>query len=187
MRVTGGRVKGRRLASLKGFEIRPTSDLVREAIFNLIGQDVSGAKVLDLFAGTGSLGIEALSRGAQWAFFIDSSQRSVSLIKQNLERCGLDERGFILKKDLNKGLPWPNALLKEKIDLAFMDPPYRKGMVSSLLEELSNREILSSHAIVVAETSKTESLPHQVGKLRLVKHRTYGETKVNILKCEDDA
>jgi 16S rRNA (guanine966-N2)-methyltransferase len=180
MRVTGGMVRGRRLASVQGQDIRPTSDKVREAIFSLLGQDVSDTKVLDLFAGTGSLGIEALSRGAQWVLFIDSSQRAVRLIRQNLERCGLSGRGFILKKDLNKGLPWRNPLLKEKMDLVFMDPPYRKGMIAPLLEALSERQVLSSLSVVVAETSKTERLPHHVGELRLVKERRYGDTRIHI-------
>jgi 16S rRNA (guanine966-N2)-methyltransferase len=175
-------IKGRRLASLKGHDIRPTSDRVREAIFDLIGQDVSETKVLDLFAGTGSLGIEALSRGAQWGLFIDSSERAVRLIRENLDRCGLGGRGFVVKKDLSKGLPWGNTLLKEKMDLVFMDPPYRKGMIEPLLEVLSDRQVLSPLVIVVAETSKTEWLPHRVGKLRGVKERRYGDTRIHIFK-----
>jgi 16S rRNA (guanine966-N2)-methyltransferase len=172
--------KGRRLASMKGLDIRPTSDLVREAIFNLIGQDVSGARVLDLFAGTGSLGIEALSRGAQWVLFIDCSEKALRLIRQNLERCGLGGRGVVVKKDLNKGLPWRNPLLREEMDLVFMDPPYRKGMIAPLLEALSERQVLSSLPLVVAETSKRESLPDRVGELRLVEERRYGDTRIHI-------
>jgi 16S rRNA (guanine966-N2)-methyltransferase len=187
MRVTGGKVKGRRLASVQGQDIRPTSDKVREAILNLIGQDVSETKVLDLFAGTGSLGIEALSRGAQWVLFIDSSDRAVRLIRENLDRCGLGDQGFVVKKDLNKGLPWGSPLLKEKIDLIFMDPPYRTGMITPLLEVLSHRQVLSPPAIVVAETSKTERLPHRVGELRLVRERRYGDTRIHIFKGGDEA
>jgi 16S rRNA (guanine966-N2)-methyltransferase len=179
-------VKGRRLASVQGQDIRPTSDKVREAIFNLLGQDVSDTKVLDLFAGTGSLGIEALSRGAQWVLFIDSCDRAVRLIRENLDRCGLGGRGHVVKKDLNKGLPWGSPLLKEKIDLVFMDPPYRKGMITPLLEVLSDRQVLSPLAIVVAETSKTEWLPNPLGKLRLVKERRYGDTRIHIFKAGDE-
>ncbi|MGD2127145.1 MAG: 16S rRNA (guanine(966)-N(2))-methyltransferase RsmD [Desulfobacteraceae bacterium] len=186
MRITGGLIKGRQLASLKGLDIRPTSDLVRESIFNLIGQDFSGARVLDLFAGTGSLGIEALSRGASWALFIDSSPKSIGLIKRNLRRCGLDLKGFILRKDLTKGLPRRSALFKEEIDLVFIDPPYGKGWIPPLLGEISERRLLSSQSIVVAELSKTEMLPATIGKLQMVKARTYGETKINIFNCEDD-
>ena len=105
MRITGGQAKGRLLASLKGWNIRPTSDRVREAVFSLIGQDVTDFKVLDLFAGTGCLGIEALSRGASRALFIDNSIQSIKLIKKNLARCGYESLGFVWKKDLSKGLP----------------------------------------------------------------------------------
>ena len=100
MRITGGRVKARILASPKGLIIRPTTDQVREAIFSIIGQNLSGLKVLDLFAGTGSLGLEALSRDALFSFFIDNSQQSISLIKKNIALCEYQNSAFILKMDL---------------------------------------------------------------------------------------
>ncbi|MCJ7595280.1 MAG: 16S rRNA (guanine(966)-N(2))-methyltransferase RsmD [Desulfobacterales bacterium] len=186
MRITGGQEKGRHLASFKGLDIRPTSDLVREAIFDLIGQDFTGAKVLDLFAGTGVLGIEALSRGASWAVFIDLSGKSVKLIKKNLSLCGMDLLATTLKRDLAKGLPWKNPLLEQGMDLVFIDPPYRKGLIPPLLTELCDKKILSSSSVVVAESSKTEILPKAVRNLEIFKTRTYGETKIDIFKCEDD-
>jgi 16S rRNA (guanine966-N2)-methyltransferase len=180
MRITGGQVKGRLLASLKGRNIRPTSDRVREAIFNLIGQDVRGFKVLDLFAGTGCLGIEALSRGAARALFIDSSIQSIKLIRKNLARCGYESLGSVLKKDLSKGLPRKHALYKSKFDLIFLDPPYEKGMIPPLLGELSDRDMLASPSIAVAESFKTETLPEVLGRLQMVSLKTYGETKISI-------
>ena len=180
MRITGGQVKGRLLAPLKGLNIRPSSDRVKEAIFNLIGQDITGAKVLDLFAGTGSLGIEALSRGALWALFIDNSQQSIKLIRKNLRLCGYEPLGFVLKRDLIRGLPWRYSLMKKKFDLVFIDPPYGKKFILPILKELSDRKILLSPSVVVAETSRTDNLPSVLGKLELVKTRTYGETRINI-------
>jgi len=180
MRITGGQVRGRLLASLRGWNIRPTSDRVREAIFNLIGQDVSGFKVLDLFAGTGCLGIEALSRGASRALFIDNSIQSIKLIKKNLARCGYESLGSVLKKDLTKGLPQKHLLIKQKFDLIFLDPPYEKRMIPPLLGELSDRDILASPSIAVAECFKTEILPEVLGGLQMVSFRTYGETKISI-------
>ena len=117
MRITGGQVRGRILASPQGLKIRPTTDRVREAIFNIIGQDLSGLKVLDLFAGTGCLGLEALSRGALSALFIDNSQQAIKLIKKNLALCGYQTSGTVLRRDLrtvctgtstlqNKLVPW---------------------------------------------------------------------------------
>lgn len=185
MRITGGQVRGRRLASLRGLDIRPTSDRVREAIFNLIGQDVTGLKVLDLFAGTGSLGIEALSRGALQSLFLDNSAQSLKLIKKNLILCGYEPLGSILKKDLMRGLPWKLSQVKKKFDLVFMDPPYGKKLIPPLLKELADREILVSPSVVVAESSKIDSLPVRMRKLQLVNNRTYGETKINIYHYGD--
>jgi 16S rRNA (guanine966-N2)-methyltransferase len=184
MRVTGGRAKGRRLAAFKGLDIRPTSDLVREAIFDLIGQDWKGANVLDLFAGTGSLGIEALSRGASWALFMDSSQKSIDLIKKSLKICGFEGMGYTFKADLAKGLPKKPFLGREKMDLVFIDPPYEKGLVLRLLADLGAREILAPFSLVVAETRKNERLPETAGTLQFVKSRTYGETQIHIFRHE---
>ena len=186
MRITGGQAKGRVLASLKGWNIRPTSDRVREAIFNLIGQDVTGFKVLDLFAGSGSLGIEALSRGASRALFIDNSVQSIRLIKKNLARSGYEPLGFVRKKDLTKGLPLKHPLFMEKFDLIFVDPPYEKEMIPPLLGELSDRDLLRSPAIAVAESFKTETLPEVLGKLQIVNSRIYGETKISIYHFGED-
>jgi len=180
MRITGGQAKGRLLASLKGRDIRPTSDRVREAVFSLIGQDVTDFKVLDLFAGTGCLGIEALSRGASRALFIDNSIQAIKLIKKNLARCGYESLGFVWKKDLSKGLPRKHPLLKEKFHLIFLDPPYEEKMIPPLLGELSDRDLLASPSIAVAESFKAETLPEVLGKLQMVSSRIYGETKISI-------
>ena len=180
MRITGGQVKGRRLASLKGLDIRPSSDKVREAIFDIIGQEITVFQVLDLFAGTGSLGLEALSRGASRALFIDNSQQSVGLIKKNLILCGYESSGSILKKDLTRGLPWKYSLMKKKYNLVFFDPPYGKDLIPPLLRELIEREILAPSSCVVAESSKVDILPATLGKLQLVTTRIYGETKIGI-------
>jgi 16S rRNA (guanine966-N2)-methyltransferase len=182
MRITGGELRGRRLASFKGARIRPTSDKVREAIFSLIGQDTEGFLVLDLFAGTGALGIEALSRGAREAIFIDHSPEALKLIKRNLALCGYEGKSTVLKKDLTGGLPGSvdMVLQGKKVDLVFADPPYRKGFLLPLLRGLSALSHLSSHATVVAEAGKEEVLPEGAGRLSLVKTRVYGDTKICI-------
>jgi len=177
-------VKGRRLASIQGLDIRPTSDLVREAIFNLIGQDILGIKVLDLFAGTGSLGIEALSRGAIEALFIDKSIQAIKQINKNLQRCGFEAAGSIIKKDLGRGLPRNRAFLKRRFGLVFMDPPYGQALIAPLLKELSDRKMLSPASIVVTESSKIDMLPAELGALQRVNGRTYGETRINIYHYE---
>jgi len=185
MRITGGRLRGRRLASFKGLEIRPTSDRVREAIFDLLGHDLSGERVLDLFAGTGSLGIEAISRGAAWAVFIDHSPKAVELILKNLKLCGVEAQGFVLKKDLLKGLPRSDLLLEQQADLVFLDPPYRKGMIRAVLEELAAHRILASPAIVVGQSEQREVLTSHLRTLKIVKSRTYGNTRITLYRHEE--
>ncbi|MCD6297358.1 MAG: 16S rRNA (guanine(966)-N(2))-methyltransferase RsmD [Deltaproteobacteria bacterium] len=184
MRITGGQAKGRVLASPKGLKIRPTTDQVREAIFNIIGQDLSGLKVLDLFAGTGSLGLESLSRGALSALFIDSSQQSVNLIKKNLATCGHQGSGAAIKRDLRRGITLNHPLIKESVDLVFVDPPYRNNIISFLLEELSTKEVVSSGSLVVAESSKSESPPVSLKPFQMVDTRLYGITRISIYEYE---
>jgi 16S rRNA (guanine966-N2)-methyltransferase len=179
MRITGGKIRGRVLSSPRGMDIRPTTDRVREAIFNIIGQDLSGLKVLDLFAGTGSLGLEALSRGADHAVFIDNSNQSVNLIKKNLALCGFDDSATILKTDLKKGSRLNHPMLKA-IDLIFLDPPYGKDLIIPLLEGMSRTDILKKSSCVVAELSKKEDLPTIIEQLEMTDIRLYGDTKIII-------
>jgi 16S rRNA (guanine966-N2)-methyltransferase len=186
MRITGGLSKGRLLASLRGLKIRPTSDRVRQAVFNLIGQDLAGLKALDLFAGTGSLGIEALSRGASWCLFIDNSVQSIKIIRKNLELCGFQGLGSVLRSDLRRGLPRKTSLMNRGFDLIFVDPPYRKGLIPSLLKQLGDRGILASPSFVVAQSAREESLPAALEDLRMVKTRTYGETKIHLYRFGED-
>jgi 16S rRNA (guanine966-N2)-methyltransferase len=184
MRITGGQVKGRIIASPKGMNIRPTSDRVREAIFNLIGQDLSGLKVLDLFAGTGSLGIESLSRGIQHAVFIDNSQQAIKLIRKNLVTCGFEDSGTVLKRDLKKSAVLSHPVLQQRFDLLFLDPPYREGLLIPLLEKISTADILSNGSRVVVELSKNEILPSSFGNLNTADSRRYGDTMIKIYAHE---
>lgn len=153
---------------------------MRESIFNLLGQDVAGLRVLDLFAGTGSLGLEALSRGASEALFIDRSRQAINLIIKNLELCGYRSKGHALRKDLHKGLPSKHAFLEECVDLVFLDPPYGKDLIPPRLEELSKKGFLNRGGVVIAETSKTDNLPGAFAALQLLDSRFYGETKIVI-------
>lgn len=184
MRITGGRLKGRLLVSPRGRQIRPTSDLVREAIFDVIGQDLSGYKSLDLFAGTGSLGLEALSRGSHLVYFVDNSVQSIQLIKKNLALCEHESSGVILRHDLRKGISRSHRLLKEVFDLAFLDPPYAADYIPVLLEELSTKGFLSWKSLVVAESSKREKLPVAIGRLQMTDTRSYGDTRISIYAFE---
>jgi len=157
---------------------------VREAVFDLLGHDLWGQKVLDLFAGTGSLGIEAISRGAAWAVFIDHSPKAVELIRKNLKLCGVEAQGFVLKKDLLRGVPRRDLLGEEKVDLVFLDPPYRKGIIPAVLEELAARRVLASPSILVAQSEQRGVLTPNLRTLQIVKSRTYGDTRITLYRHE---
>ena len=180
MRITGGSSRGRVLASVKGLNIRPTSSKVREAIFNILGNDITDKNILDLFAGTGCLGIEALSRGALQAFFIDNSHQSVGLIGKNLIRCGFEGSGFVLKQNILKGIVHAEKLRKGSIGLVFIDPPYGRNIIPPVLKDLLRKGILSSKAIVVCESLDSDELPEIIDQLYLFDVRIYGGTKITI-------
>jgi 16S rRNA (guanine966-N2)-methyltransferase len=184
MRITGGQLKGRLLASPRGPGIRPTSDQVRESIFNIIGQDLNGVKVLDLFAGTGILGLETLSRGASNVVFADISPQSIKLIRKNLTLCKHQDCGIIMRRDLRKGIRKIHILSRRVFDLVFLDPPYGKNFIPLILSELSTMDILSDRSRVVAESSKAEKLPVSFENLEMVDTRSYGDTKISVYAYE---
>jgi 16S rRNA (guanine966-N2)-methyltransferase len=171
MRIVGGEYGGRRLAAPRGRSTRPTSERAREAVFSMLG-DVSGARVLDLFAGSGAFGIEALSRGAAHATFVDSGQPAVAAISRNLEQLGLSERALIAKLDVRR-LPPDSGTY----DIVFVDPPYSKATdLGPLLErELPSR--LSPGARVVSESDRRA--PLELG-LPTIRERRYGDTLIRI-------
>jgi len=185
LRIIGGTAKGRRLQTPPkssagpsgGLLIRPTSDRAREALFSIIGNEVEEAAVLDLFAGTGALGLEALSRGAQSAVFVDKNFQSTDLIKKNIELCGFSDKTFIIKRDLAKSLSSLEILLPgKKFSIIFIDPPYRKALCLKILKELSSGNILVSSGLVVAEDNSGNELPESIGSLVLFDRRKYGDT-----------
>ena len=178
MRITGGLYRGRVLATPKGRKIRPSSDRVREALFNLLGQDLTGCRILDLFAGTGSLGLEALSRGAVQAVFVDHAAEAIGLIRENLALCGLERIAKVMKRRLEKGAPWDHQLLRPGFDVVFLDPPYGKGYLLIHLQDIANCGRLLPGGCVIAESYKGEILPAASGPLRRIDSRDYGDTKL---------
>ncbi|MDQ8726832.1 16S rRNA (guanine(966)-N(2))-methyltransferase RsmD [Bradyrhizobium sp. LHD-71] len=152
MRVVGGRLRGRTIASPASREIRPTADRLRESLFNILvhgyGDPISGARVLDLFAGTGALGIEAVSRGAAFALFIDNGAEARALLRQNVEALGLGGVTKVFRRDATKLGP---AHPVERFTLAFLDPPYGKGLAEQALASLSEGGWLAPQALIVVE------------------------------------
>jgi 16S rRNA (guanine966-N2)-methyltransferase len=177
MRVIGGTKRGFRLASPVGMRVRPTSDRVREALFNVLQPYVTDATVLDLFAGTGAVGIEALSRGATKAVFVDSHPRSTAVIQKNLSHCGFAALGNIITKDVLVFLRhWANQIA-QPFTLIFMDPPYAWDKTVELLQ-LIGPEILVPEGLVVVEHAFGTDLPSEVNQLVRTSDRRYGDTEL---------
>ncbi len=180
MRVIAGELRGRRLRAPKGGGIRPTSDRVREAIFDILGPAWTYHEVLDLFAGTGALGIEALSRGAREAVFVEQGREALKTLRGNLEDLGLTSKARVLSLVAKKGLTIL-AERREVFDLIFMDPPYGKDMVGKTLQEITQRGILSPRGVIVAEHSPHETIPLPVG-MELFKQKRYGDTAISFYR-----
>jgi len=182
VRITGGTARGHNLFSPKAGNrnIRPTSDRTREALFNILAPEVSGSTVLDLYAGTGSLGIEALSRGAKSAVFVDQSRQALELIHANLCHCFPSPRASLFQ--LNLARPDVIQRLKNKLppellfDLVFLDPPYEKKLAQKTLQMVEKAGIIRDRGLVIVEERKDEQLPGQCGTLQLIDQRRYGET-----------
>jgi 16S rRNA (guanine966-N2)-methyltransferase len=178
MRVISGTAKGRSLAPLQDRRVRPTSDRTKEALFSIIGSlcgDITGMNVLDIFAGTGSLGIEALSRGAAKAVFIDNQRSSAALIKTNLETTGFAGASEVMIADAAAALA-KLGIQGRTFNLVFADPPYSLGIAQLLLTQLASLTVLSDGALVVIETSSREYMPQSEGELKLIDRRIYGDT-----------
>ncbi len=178
MRIIAGALKGRVLAPVKG-QTRPTAARVREAIFNILGAAVLEARVLDLFAGTGALGIEALSRGAAMAVFVEDHPEALKGLRRNLDSLGLLERSQVLPLPVAAALK-KLAVPKERFGLVFLDPPYGGGVAEATLTALTASGLLLPQAWVVAEHSRRETLPEIAGALRQLTLRRYGDTQVAI-------
>lgn len=178
MRIISGEWKGRRLKAVKGLETRPTSDKVKGAIFNILGDKVLEAKVLDLFAGTGNLSWEALSRGASKAVLIEKSPESYKVALENRALLRAEFKASILKMDAFRFLDQN----QEKFDLVFVDPPYRQGMVDRTLSLIKNLEILNTNGVIVAETSVAENISPDIHPLEIRITKEYGDTKIWFLQ-----
>ena len=173
MRIITGTAKGCNLKTPKGMSTRPTSDRVKESLFSILGGEVEGTRVLDIFAGTGALGLEALSRGAREAVFIDKA--TDKLIRENSQHCRLSDRAEILKGDVFAQL---NRLSVQgrRFDLVFCDPPYHEGLWQKAISWLDDNELLAPRALVVLERGgENEPLP-DLKRLKLLKNQRYGNT-----------
>ena len=176
MRVITGSARGRKLTTLEGLDVRPTTDKVKESLFNIVQFDVPDSRVLDLFAGSGQLGIEALSRGAASAVFVDSSARAIQVVGDNLEHTGLLDRASLKHMGAQQFLSGSAG----PFDLAFLDPPYRKQILPQILPLLADK--MSEDGVMVCETAAEETLPERAGNFALAREYRYGKIKLSVYR-----
>ena len=180
LRIIGGTLKGKKLYSVRDTSIRPTADRLRESIFNILSQRVLNAMVLDLFAGTGALGIEALSRGAESVVFVDNRKTALSVLRRNIDSCMLDQKANIVKWNIRQNLNCIRSK-KQHFDLIFLDPPYDKNLIKPTLFNLDKSNSLKNKARIVAEHSFLEPIPTDFIAFDLLDQRKYGKTLVSFL------
>ncbi len=180
MRVITGSARGRRLITLEGNDVRPTTDKVKEALFSIVQFELEGRRVLDLFAGSGQLGIEALSRGADSCVFVDSSKKAIEVVKQNLAATGLARRASVIHGDSLRYL----QTCRDRFDVAFLDPPYGTGTLQKALALLP--PLMRDSGVVVCEAPKDEALPETVGAFRLWRSYHYSKVSLAVFRARSE-
>ncbi len=176
MRVITGIARGKNLKTLDGNDVRPTSQKVKEAIFSAIQFDIEGRRVLDLFAGSGQLGIEALSRGAKSAVFVDNSAASIKIIKQNIESVGFLEESKVYNADYSSFA----AMCRDTFDIVFLDPPYQKGLLVPALKSVL--PLMSDFGIIICEYPPEVEIPENLGGFAVAKTYRYGKINVSVYR-----
>lgn len=186
MRIISGTNKGKKLYAPEGMSVRPTSDKIKEAIFNILGYIDEDSAVLDLFAGSGNVGIEFLARGAKSCTFVDLSNKSLGYVRKNLELCNFKDRAKVVQSDYEKAIT-NLSLNNEKFDYIFADPPYDLNCGADIAKKVLEHNILKPEGILIIETDKSEivieSLDTNVIKY---KEKIYGRTRISIIKCSEE-
>ena len=184
MRVISGKVRGLKLNAPKNQDVRPTTDRVKENLFNMINSYIMDSNILDLFAGTGSLGIECLSRGAKNCVFVDISKESIAIVKSNIKKARVENESVVLNLDFKDAVSRLQSQ-KNKFDVIFMDPPYYKEMFVDALEKIDNANLLDEEGIIVVEHDTKDILPDKVNRLEKTKDKKYGNTTLTFYKMEE--
>ena len=184
MRVIGGIAKGRRLRTARGWEIRPTSDYLKGVFFDVLQAGVQGAAFLDLFAGSGNVGIEAISRGARGATFVDRSPRSIALIRMNLAAIGLQEQAEVMQRDVLKAIE-AMGNRGQKFSIIFIDPPYHSELIHCTLLSLSHHGLLSEGGMIAVQHYCKEDLPYHLSGLIWDREIRHGDSKLSFYYQEE--
>ena len=177
MRIIAGKARGKKLKTPDGDHIRPTLDRIRENIYNMIGTGIRGSVFLDLFSGTGAMGIEALSRGANKVYFVDSDRRSYELTQYNIKSARLEENALIYNMEAERALEQFESQ-GVKFDIIFLDPPYNKGIVQKILQQLEKYNIMQDEGTAIVETDRSEETPESIGKFFREREKNYAATKI---------
>jgi len=181
MRIITGKARGTNLFTPKNYDVRPTADRVKESVFNIIGAGIIGTKVLDAFAGTGNLGLECWSRGAESVVFLDKSKESLKLVQRNIEKCHARDDCRVLQGDA-VALVSRLARQGDCFDFVFLDPPYRHELISAMLKVFGEEEILHPGALIVAERSAQEDPPQLWGKFVVEREEKYSSTIIDFIR-----
>lgn len=184
MRIITGIARGRIIKAPEGMNTRPTSDRVKESLFNIISKKIKNSTVLDLFAGTGNLGLESISRGAEKCTFVENNKNAYKNLKENIELLKFQDmsetyfqEAFTTLKTLQK--------INQKFDIIFLDPPYGKGLIESSIKEINNLEILNPEGIIVSEYDAEDIVPESIGEIKIYRTESYGRTKISFWTKEE--
>jgi 16S rRNA (guanine966-N2)-methyltransferase len=184
MRIITGIARGRMIKAPEGMDTRPTSDRVKESLFNIISKKLRDSIVLDLFAGTGNLGLESISRGAEKCIFVENNKHAYKVLKENIDLLKFQDKSetyfqeaFTTLKTLHR--------INQKHDIIFLDPPYGKGLIESSIKEIYNLDLLNSGGIIVSEYDSEDNVPETIGKIKIYRTETYGRTKISFWTKEE--
>lgn len=179
MRIIAGKKKGLNIKTIDGDSTRPTRDMVREALFSILTNKIYDSRFLDLFAGSGAIGIEALSRGATFAVFTDINYKCVRVIEENITKAGFSEQAQVYNADYKLAL---KKLKENKFDIIYIDPPYNKGMGIDAIERISEYQLLSEDGVLILETDTNEEVPNEIGIYEKYNNKRYGRNILNLFR-----
>lgn len=184
MRIITGIAKGRKIIAPEGMDTRPTSDRVKESVFNIISKKVYGARVLDLFSGTGNLGLEAISRGAEWCTFIEKNKITHKILLENVNNLGFSEKCEVYSRDAFDVLEMLGKN-SEKYDIIFLDPPYSKGLIERAIIKISENSLINNKGIIMSEYDENDVIPENINGINIFRTEKYGRTKISFWTKED--
>ncbi len=182
MRVISGNLRGMKLNTIEGDSTRPTREVVREALFSIIMNIVTDSIFLDLFAGSGAIGIEAISRGAKNSIFVDLNPKCIKVIKENVKKGRIEDISRIYNTDYKMAL---KKLQGEKIDIAYIDPPYNKQMGIDAIKQISNYDLLSNNGIIILETDTNEEIPDEILRYEKYNYKRYGRNVLSFYRRKE--